>query len=117
MEKEEAERLKGKRREEETFPRGDAWVREEHKAEGGKQEKQMRSWKSMEYLRPGAAVAVEIDFEERVSRDVESMLQSRPKLQVQSSKRFFDLDVEKKRMQKWNEEQEKKRQVQQSMAS
>ena len=71
----------------------------------------MRTWKSMEYLRPLNTVAVEIDIDAKVSRDVESLLESRPKLDIQSSKRFFDLEAEKLRMAKWSEEQERKRQV------
>lgn len=78
-------------------------------------EEQMRSWKSMELLRSGNKLKV-LDQEHddpqlRVSRDMESLIQGQPKLEIKSSHRFFDLDQEKERMQRWIEEQEKKLKV------
>ena len=78
-------------------------------------EDQMRSWKSLEMLRAGNRLKVfdkEIDdVQLRTSRDMESLIQSQPKLDIKSSHRFFDLDQEKERMQRWIEDQERKLKV------
>jgi len=49
------------------------------------------------------------DWLNRMSQDVEEMLHSQAKLTAQSNR--LDIAAERKRMMKWNEEQEKKREV------
>ena len=76
----------------------------------------VRAWKSMEQLQPKVGI-VEIDLEERVSRDMESVLKGQKIPEIQSSHRFFDLEKEKVRMKNWAEQQEQKLKVPGSVLS
>ena len=67
-------------------------------------ESRMKSWKSLEHLKAFSGLAQEIT--EQVSKDAEWS----PPI-VHSSWRFFDLETEQRRMEEYEQEQEKKRQV------
>ena len=67
-------------------------------------ESKMKSWKSLEHFKVFSGLAQEIT--EQVSKDAEWS----PPV-VHSSWRFFDLDTEQRRMEEYDREQEKKRQV------
>ena len=67
-------------------------------------ESKIKSWKSLEHLKVFSGLAQEIT--EQVSKDAEWS----PPI-VHSSWRFFDLETEQRRMEEYEQEQEKKRQV------
>ena len=67
-------------------------------------ESKLKSWKSLEHLKVFSGLAEEIT--EQVSKDAEWS----PPI-VHSSWRFFDLETEQRRMEEYEQEQEKKRQV------
>ena len=79
----------------------------------------MKNWKSMEHLRSGLSPtgisggsggsASTQGLMEEISRQVSKDAEWSP--EVHSSWRFFDLESERKRMEEWDREQERKRQV------
>ena len=56
---------------------------------------------------PNQVVDTDVDnIELHTSHDMETLLQRQPKLNFQSSHKFFDMNVEQDRMQRWMQDQE-----------
>ncbi|XP_013384558.1 LIM and calponin homology domains-containing protein 1 isoform X3 [Lingula anatina] len=66
---------------------------------------------SMEHLRSVGTTSKEIEIESRVAKDFESALQQQPRKSASLNRRsFFSIDEERKRMEEWGKEQERRRQ-------
>ncbi len=75
----------------------------------GREDDEMKPWQSAETVKRSEMA----EMEERVTRDVESVLlnQKPSDMTVRPSRSFFDFDEDQRKMEEWDAEQEKRRQV------